>query len=76
MELDKKMLESLLAMNDRQLGELIEKIAAESGIDPARLCLNPDQIQKIRQVLASATDADLQRLTAVYRAYRQNGKQS
>ncbi len=71
MQIDQKMLNRLLNMNDEQLGAMIAKIAGESGIDPTMLGLNPQSIQSIRAALGSATDADLQQLNAVYDSYKQ-----
>ena len=71
MQIDRKMLNRLLTMNDEQLGEFIRKIAAETGIDPAMLGLNPQNIQSIRTALGSATESDLQQLNNVYDAYKQ-----
>ena len=72
MQIDQKMLNRLLTMDDKQLGEIIQTIAAEAGIDPAMLGLNPQNIQSIRQALGSATDQDLEQLNAVYNTYKQN----
>lgn len=72
MKLDKRMVNRLLSMNDEQLGEIIKNIAAESGIDPNTLGLNPDNIQSIRQALGMANEEDLQRMGEVYQTYRQN----
>ena len=72
MQLDRKMLNRLLTMNDEQLGALINQIASEAGIDPAELGLQPQNIASIRQALGSATDSDLEKLNTVYEEYRQN----
>ena len=72
MQIDKKMLDRLLTMNDEQLGELIKRIAAESGIDPAMLGINPENIQSIRSALGSANEQDIRQLNQVYDTYRQN----
>ena len=72
MKLDKKMLDRLLNMNDEQLAAVIRSIATESGIDPARLGINPENVQNIRQALGMATDEDLQKMGEVYDTYRQN----
>lgn len=72
MQLDQKMLNRLLAMNDEQLGALIGQIASEAGIDPAELGLQPQNIASIRQALGNATDADLEKLNRIYEDYRQN----
>lgn len=74
MKLDKRMVNRLLALDDEQLGNVIKSIAAESGIDPAVLGLNLDQIQSIRQALSMAREEDLQQMSEIYDAYRQNKK--
>lgn len=70
MQLDQKMLARLLQMDDAQLGEVIRKIAAESGVDPAELGLNPENIRSIRQVLGSASGEDVERMNRIYEEYR------
>ena len=69
MQIDREALEKLLTLNDRQLKVVIGKIAADSGIDPASLNIDPKNIESIRRALSSATDADLAR---VAEAYEQN----
>ena len=53
MQIDERMLKRLLAMNDEQLGQMIQKIAAETGIDPAQLGINPQSIESVRSALGS-----------------------
>ncbi len=72
MQLDKRMLERLLTMNDEALAELIRTVAQEAGIDPAQLGMNPNDVQSIRKALQGATDADLQAMNAVYSDYKQS----
>ena len=74
MQIDKRMLDRLLTMNDEQLGDLIKNIASEAGIDPNQLGLNPDNINSIRQALGSATDRDIEQLNTLYSSYKQNRK--
>lgn len=74
MQLDRKKLDRLLQMNDEQLSALVRSIAAESGIDPAALGLNPSNIQSIRQALGGATEEDLKQLNQIYADYRNNKK--
>lgn len=74
MQFDQRMLSRLLAMNDTQLAAVIEKIAAESGIDPTLLGLDTNNIEQIRRALGSATPEDLAQLGNVYESYRQNRK--
>lgn len=72
MEFDRKKLNRILSMNDTQLSALVNAIAAEAGVDPAALGLNPQNIQSIRQALSSAREAELQQLGEIYESYRQN----
>ena len=75
MQIDQKMLNRLLTMNDDQLGNLIGEIAREAGFDPSELGLNPQNIAGIRRALGSATDEDLQKMNAVYDEYRKQRRQ-
>ena len=72
MQIDRKKLDRILELNDEQLSELVRTIAAEAGVDPAALGLNPQNIQSVRQALGSATDRDLQMLNGIYEDYRKN----
>ena len=75
MQIDQKMLNRLLTMNDDQLGALICEIANEAGIDPSALGLNPQNMADVRRALGSATDGDLQKMNAVYEEYRRQRRQ-
>ncbi len=72
MQIDQKMLNRLLSLPDDQLSEVIGKIAAEAGIDPAALGLNPQNVQSIRAALGSAGEEELKQLGDIYSSYRQN----
>jgi hypothetical protein len=72
MQIDRKMLDKLLTMNDEQLRTVIETIATEAGIDPRVLGLDPRNIQSIRSALGSTTDSDLGQINAIYNSYKQN----
>jgi len=72
MQIDANMLKRLLTMSDEQLSAFIRGIAAEAGIDPATLGLDPNHVAQIRAALGGATEADLKQLNDVYEAYRQN----
>ncbi len=76
MQLDQKMLNRLLNMNDEQLGALIGQIAQEAGIDPAQLGLHPENIASVRQALGNATEEDLAKLNGVYQDYRKNRRKN
>ncbi len=72
MQIDARMLNRLLAMNDEQLGQVIQKIAAESGIDPAQLGINPQNIESVRSALGSIGDDELEGINRLYEDYRRN----
>lgn len=66
MQIDRKSLEKLLTLNDRQLKAVITKLAADSGIDPASFNMNTNDVNSIRRALSSASDADLSRIAQMY----------
>ncbi len=72
MQLDRDALNKVLTLNDRQLKNLIQRLAAESGINPAEFNIDPSSIESIRKALGSATDEDLRRITEQYEANKQN----
>ena len=73
MQIDRKQLERLLNLNDRQLEHVIKKLAAESGIDPSVLNINPNDISSVRRALAGATDEDIRMITKQYEDFKKNG---
>ena len=75
MQLDSRMLNQILTMNDEQLTSLINDIAKEAGIPPSMLGLNPQNIAGVRQALGSATDEDIQKMNTVYEEYRRQRRQ-
>ena len=74
MQLDRRMLERLLALDDKQLESVIKKVASQAGIDPTQLGLNPENIQSIRRAMGDADPEDLQRFQQIYDAYRNGNK--
>ena len=72
MQIDQKMLNRLLSLDDEHLSELIRSVATEAGIDPALIGLNSKNIADIRQALGSASDQNLQQINEIYQIYRQN----
>ena len=73
MQIDRKQLERLLNLNDRQLEHVIKKLAAESGIDPSVLNINPNDISSVRRALSGATDEDIRMITKQYEDFKKNG---
>ena len=70
MQINRASLEKLLTLNDRQLTNIIQRLIAESGIDPAQFSINPRDVQSIRSALGSASDEELARIAAQYEANR------
>ena len=68
MQIDRKALDQLLAMNDRQLKAVITRLAKGSGINPDDLHMDPNSIESIRHALSTATDEDLRRVAEQYEA--------
>ncbi len=68
MKIDRKNLNALLGMNDRQLTLLINRLLAESGIDPAQFNMNPKDVASIRSAISSASDDDIARIVEQYEA--------
>jgi uncharacterized protein YjgD (DUF1641 family) len=59
MQLDRKALETLAALDDAQLKFVINRLAVNMGVDIGQFDLNTDDAQKIRRILSSLTDADI-----------------
>ncbi len=70
MQIDRQALEKLLSMNDRQLKNVINRLATQSGIDPADFNIDPKSIESIRHALRTADDEDLRRVAEQYEANR------
>ncbi len=68
MQIDRKNLDALLSLNDRQLMSIIGKLISESGIDPAQFNINPSDIASIRTAISGASDEDLCRVVEQYEA--------
>ena len=66
MQIDTKALEGLLSRNDRQLITLINRLAAQSGIDPAEYNIDPNSVSSIRNAIRGASDEELNRIVTQY----------
>ena len=60
MILDRNALNRLLSLNDKQLKAVLERLAAESGLDLSALNVSPDDIASVRSALSGATNRDLE----------------
>ena len=58
MQLDRKSLNRLLSLNDRQLQLIIEKLASEYGLDLSRFQVRPGDMESLRNAIRNASDSD------------------
>ena len=73
MQIDRKSLEKLLTLNDRQLASVIKRIAGEGGIDLSTFNVNPSDLDSVRKALRGATDEDLLNITKQYEDMKKGG---
>lgn len=66
MQIDRNALDNLLALNDKQLLTIINRLATSSGIDPSDYNIDPSSVASIRSAIRSATDEDLERIVKQY----------
>ena len=59
MQLDRKSLNRLLSLNDRQLQIIIEKLASEYGLDLSAFNITDGDIASVRRAIANLTDDEL-----------------
>ena len=59
MQLDRKMLERMLALNDAQLQMLIEKLISEYGLDLSRFQIKAGDMEGLRRAMRAASDREL-----------------
>lgn len=71
MQIDRKALEGLLTLNDKQLMMIINRLVTQSGIDPSQFNIDPKDIASIRTALSSATDEQLDDIVKQYEANKQ-----
>jgi len=74
MQIDRKMLNSLLSLNDRQLQALFLRLINDSGIDPSQFNIDPQSVQSIRNAIKNASDEDLTRIAEQYEAGKKGGR--
>lgn len=62
MQFDRKALDRLLMLNDKQLELVIRKLATEYGLDLTKLNIDTSNIHQLRQALRQADDRMLKDL--------------
>ena len=68
MQIDRNALEGLLALNDRQLLTVINRLASESGIDPSQFNIDVSSVASIRQAISGASDEELKSIVDQFEA--------
>ncbi|MBQ4135488.1 MAG: hypothetical protein IJD73_00270 [Clostridia bacterium] len=66
MEIKRESIDKLLSLNDWQLKMIIQRLIAESGIDPAQFNIDAGSVESIRKALSTASDEDLKRVAEQY----------
>ena len=66
MQIDRKALDGLLSLNDRQLMMIINRLVTESGIDPSQFNIDPKDVASIRTAISGATDKELDMIVEQY----------
>jgi hypothetical protein len=67
-QIDKKALEGLLSLNDKQLLTMVNRLLSQSGINPSEFNIDPKDISSIRSAISRASDSELQRIVDQYEA--------
>lgn len=62
MQLDRNMLNKLLALNDKQLEAVVRRFGEEYGLDLSQFRVMPGNMESLRQALRTATDEELLQL--------------
>ena len=62
MQFDRKALDRLLMLNDKQLEAVIRKLATEYGLDLTKLSIDTTNMQQLRRALRHADDSTLRNL--------------
>ena len=74
MKLDKQALERLLALSDDQFMQVVEKLAAESGINLSAMNIGKGDLARLRAALRGADDEDVERMKRQFGQFGKNGR--
>lgn len=70
MQINKRTIDMLLSLNDKQLMEMVNTIVAKSGIDLSVFNISKNDIESIRKGLKSATDEDIKKAQAILDSFK------
>jgi len=71
MKLDKSMIDQLLSLPDERLWQMLQLLSAGNGISLGKGEMDPAGIRKIRAVLGTVTDGDIDRVMELIGIYKQ-----
>lgn len=74
MQINRKTLDGLLSLNDKQLMALIGNLAKNNGVDLSEFQVDPSDVQSIRQALSGITDEDINKIVAQYTRAKNGGR--
>ena len=74
MQINRKTLDSLLNLNDRQLMSLINNLAVNNGVDLTEFQVDTSDVQSVRRALSSVSDEDIQRIVEQYKRAHGGGR--
>ena len=74
MQLDRKTINRVLDLDDRQLRRLIEHLATEAGVDASALGVNTTDLTALRRALGQAGDAELEAMSRSLEEVRRRSK--
>ena len=63
MQIDRKTLDRLLSLNDRQLQAVIDKLVSEYGLDLSGFRVRPGDMEALRRAIRGASDEELLAIT-------------
>lgn len=63
MQLDRKMLDRLLSLSDRQLQAVIDKLVSEYGLDLSGFQVREGDMSALRRAIRNASDEELLSMT-------------
>jgi hypothetical protein len=74
MQINRKTLDGLLSLNDKQLMALIGNLAKNNGVDLSEFQVDPSDVQSIRRALSGITDEDINKIVAQYTRAKNGGR--
>ena len=74
MQINRKTLDGLLTLSDRQLMALIGNLAQNSSVDLSEFHVDTSDVQSVRRALSSVSDEDIQRIVEQYKRAHGGGR--